>query len=108
MRDYLLNSNVQLGATYPASQRATKRVDHGADATAVIFNAGSRDEVAFGHSSTQLLANLAKAVAAKLDDKAEIVLTGEHEGEIRSHTSFWRFPSLFSIPSERGSVEESR
>lgn len=81
MRDYLLNSNVQLGASYPASQRATGRVTHGADAASIIFNATSADEVAFGHSSTQLLANLAKAMAPKLRHDDEIIVTGEHEGK---------------------------
>ncbi|KIJ23685.1 hypothetical protein M422DRAFT_275687 [Sphaerobolus stellatus SS14] len=79
VRDYLLNSNVQLGATYPASQRATKRVEHGDEAAGIVFNAESRDEIAFGSSTTQLLANLAKAISMRLDDDAEIVITGEHE-----------------------------
>lgn len=80
-RDYLIYTNVQLGASYPASQRATGRVAHGADAASVIFNATSADEVAFGHSSTQLLANLAKAMGPKLRADDEIIITGEHEGE---------------------------
>jgi len=79
-RDYLLNTNAQLGATYPTSEIATGRVAHGADAAAVIFNAESGNEIAFGSSTTQLLANLSKAIGSKLGEKDEIVLTGEHEG----------------------------
>jgi selenocysteine lyase/cysteine desulfurase len=81
VHDYLLNSNAQLGATYPTSQRATDRVSLGAEAAAVLFNARNVDEVVFGPSSTQLLANLARSVAPKLKEGDEIVITGEHEGE---------------------------
>ena len=55
------------------------RVASGAEAAAILFNA-SADEVAFGPSSTQLLANLSHAIAPRLRDGDEIVLTGEHEG----------------------------
>jgi selenocysteine lyase/cysteine desulfurase len=78
-RDYLLYSNAQLGASYPTSQRSTNRVYHGAEAAAVLFNANSANEVAFGHSSTQLLANLSTAIAPTLRSDDEIIVTGEHE-----------------------------
>ncbi|KAF8577063.1 PLP-dependent transferase [Ramaria rubella] len=81
-RDYLLNTNAQHGATYPTSQRATGRVAHGAETAAVLFNATSEDEVAFGSSSTQLLANLAKSMEPKLREDDEIVITGEHEANV--------------------------
>lgn len=78
--DYLLNTNVQLGGSYSASQVSTGRVDHGADVAAVLFNADSRDEIVFGSSTTQLLANLARAISPLLKDTDEIIVTGEHEG----------------------------
>ncbi|KAF8515047.1 PLP-dependent transferase [Hysterangium stoloniferum] len=81
-KDYLLYSNAQLGASYPTSQRATRRVDHGADAAAVLFNADSADEIAFGSSTTQLLANLSVAMAPALRDDDEIIITGEHEANV--------------------------
>ena len=59
---------------------ATARVLLGTDAARVIFNANSTDEIVMGHSSTQLVANLAKAVGPKLQGDDEIIITGEHEG----------------------------
>lgn len=59
---------------------ATTRVLLGTDAARVIFNANSTDEIVMGHSSTQLVANLAKAIGPKLQGDDEIIITGEHEG----------------------------
>ncbi|GJJ14096.1 hypothetical protein Clacol_008353 [Clathrus columnatus] len=80
--DYLINTNVQLGASYTVSQLSTGRVDHGADVAAILFNAESRDEIAFGPSTTQLLANLARAISPRLKDTDEIIITGEHEANV--------------------------
>lgn len=86
VKDYLLNTNAQLGATYPTSEKATNRVNHAAEVAAVIFNADSGlNEVAFGPSSTQLLANLARSIGTKLNDHDEIIITGEHEGRFAFH-----------------------
>lgn len=78
--DYLVNTNVQLGGSYHASQVSTVRVDHGADVAAILFNADNRDEIAFGPSTTQLLANLARSISPLLKDTDEIIITPEHEG----------------------------
>ncbi|PIL26743.1 hypothetical protein GSI_11157 [Ganoderma sinense ZZ0214-1] len=77
--DYLLNSNVQLGADYSVSVTSTGRVAAGAEAARELFNAESADEVAYGSSSTMLVENLARAMEADVQAGEETVITGEHE-----------------------------
>ena len=77
--DYLLDTNVQLGADYGVSVTSTQRVAAGADAARELFNAESVEEVAYGSSSTMLVENLARALEADVQAGEEIVVTGEHE-----------------------------
>ncbi|OSX61401.1 hypothetical protein POSPLADRAFT_1170133 [Postia placenta MAD-698-R-SB12] len=77
--DYLLNTNVQLGADYSVSVASTTRVEDGAEAARELFNAESVDEVAFGSSATMLLANLARAMDGDVHPDEELIVTGEHE-----------------------------
>ena len=79
--DYLLNTNVQLGAAYSVSVTSTDRVAAGAEATKVLFNAESIDEITFGSSSTALVENLARSIEADILPGEEIIITGEHEGK---------------------------
>lgn len=44
IRDHLINSNVQLGATYEVGKQATSRYEEGYQAAAKYINA-SRDEI---------------------------------------------------------------
>jgi len=78
--DYLVNTNVQLGADYSVSVQATKRVlvDGPRDA-AILFNASSPDEVVFGSSSTANLENLARGLENDIQPGDEFIITGEHE-----------------------------
>lgn len=78
--DYLLHTNVQLGADYSASVKSTQRVADGVEAARELFNAESVDEVALGSSSTMLSENLARAMEGDFLDGEEIILVGEHEG----------------------------
>ena len=77
--DYLLNSNVQLGADYSVSVSSTARVADGSEAARELFNAASVDEVAYGSSSTMLVENLARAMEADVRADEELIITGEHE-----------------------------
>ncbi|KAI0364983.1 PLP-dependent transferase [Pilatotrama ljubarskyi] len=77
--DYLLHTNVQLGADYPVSVASTNRVAQGAEAARELFNAESADEVAYGSSSTMLVENLARAIEPDIRQGEEIIITGEHE-----------------------------
>ena len=79
--DYLLNTNVQLGADYSVSVVSTQRVAAGAEAARELFNAESADEVAYGSSSTMLVENLARAIEGDVLEDEEIIITGEHECE---------------------------
>ncbi|KIY46833.1 selenocysteine lyase [Fistulina hepatica ATCC 64428] len=83
MYDYLTNSNVQLGADYSVSALSTKRVMHeGPRAAMELFNAESPEEIAFGMSSTMNLENLARSLDNDVHSDEEIIITGEHEGNI--------------------------
>lgn len=77
--DYLLNTNVQLGADYSVSVQSTERTAEGPKATAELINASSSDEIAFASSSTQASENLARAIEIDILDGEEIIITGEHE-----------------------------
>ncbi|KAI0919366.1 hypothetical protein AcV7_006122 [Taiwanofungus camphoratus] len=79
MSDYLLNTNVQLGADYPVSVSSTRRIAEGVEAARELFNAESVDEVVFGSSATMLVENLSRAMEADVNEGDEIVVTGEHE-----------------------------
>lgn len=78
--DYLLNTNVQLGADYSVSVESTKRVTDGVEAVRELFNAEHIDEVSLGSSSTMLAENLSRALEGDILDDEEIIVTGEHEG----------------------------
>ncbi|KAF7288846.1 Aminotran-5 domain-containing protein [Mycena chlorophos] len=77
--DYLSHTNVQLGADYAVSVVSTTRVDAGAEAARVLFNARSVEEVAFGPSSTANVENLARALEPGIEAGDEFIVTGEHE-----------------------------
>ncbi|KAF8961498.1 pyridoxal phosphate-dependent transferase [Flammula alnicola] len=78
--DYLLNTNVQLGADYSISVQSTQRVlVDGPREAAKLFNAQSPDEIVFGSSSTLNLENLARALESGIQSGDEFIVTGEHE-----------------------------
>ncbi len=81
--DYLIHTNVQLGASYAVSQQSTQRVDQARYLMATYINAKSPDEVIYGSSTTQLLANLALAMAASFKPGDEVIVTNcDHESNI--------------------------
>lgn len=79
--DYLLHTNVQLGADYSVSVTSTGRVAEGVEAARQLLNAAHVDEVALGSSSTMLAENLARAIDDDILEDEEIIITGEHEGK---------------------------
>lgn len=82
VRDYLLSTNVQLGATYDVSRRAGERVQEGVRAAAALVGADP-DEIVLGSSSTQLTSNLARAMEPLLQPGDEVVVTNaDHEANI--------------------------
>ncbi len=83
IRDYLLTSNVQLGASYEISRRATERVAAGVRAAAALMNAAEPAEIVLGPSTTQLLANLGRAMAPSLGPGDEVIVTdADHESNV--------------------------
>lgn len=82
VRDYLLSTNVQLGASYEISVRAGARVAAAADAAARFMGA-QPGEVVLGASTTQLLHNLAYAMRDELRAGDEVVVTSaDHEANV--------------------------
>lgn len=78
--DYLLNTNVQLGADYSISVLSTDKVlIEGPTEAAKLFNA-SPDEIVFGSSSSANMENLARSMDNDIQAGDEFIITGEHEG----------------------------
>ena len=77
---YLSSNNVQLGASYPISQKSTTLFSAGHEAGAKYINA-KPNEVVFGPSTTQMFRNL--SVALKVEPGQEIVLSNlDHEANL--------------------------
>jgi len=80
VRDYLLSTNVQLGASYAISRASGERVEAANRGMAVYVGAAQPEEIVYGASTTQLLANLALALRSALRSGDEIVVSrAEHE-----------------------------
>lgn len=81
--DYLLYTNVQLGADYSVSVKSTQRaLSEGPTAAAKFVNAKSPDEIVFSASSTMNLENLARGLEDDIQPGDEFIVTGEHEGTL--------------------------
>lgn len=80
IRDYLLQNNVQLGASYPVGQKSTAKYKDGYEAGASFINANP-DEIVYGSSTTQLFRNLSFALDFEPGDEI-IVSTIDHEANI--------------------------
>ncbi|KAK4154672.1 pyridoxal phosphate-dependent transferase [Chaetomidium leptoderma] len=80
IRDYLLNTNVQLGATYSTGKKSTDRYNEGYAAAAKYIGA-SRDEIVLGPSTTQLFRNVSYALRFQEGDEL-IVSVVDHEANI--------------------------
>ncbi|MBD2462799.1 cysteine desulfurase-like protein [Oscillatoria sp. FACHB-1407] len=80
--EYLLTSNVQLGASYTISQLAGQRVAMGAQAIATLMNAAP-DEVVMGGSTSLLLRILALCLSRIWQPGDEVIVTNcDHEANI--------------------------
>jgi cysteine desulfurase family protein (TIGR01976 family) len=79
--DYLINSNVQHGASYDVSALATQRVDQAQADLARFINAARPEEVVLGSSSSMLLKQLADSMPLAAGD--EIIITNfDHAANI--------------------------
>ncbi|MEJ8320914.1 cysteine desulfurase-like protein [Pseudomonas oryzihabitans] len=81
--DYLLNSSVQLGASYGPSVAAGERVMQARRSVMQLINAAHPDEVIMGGSTTHLLQILCRAIAPSIAPGDEIIVTNcDHEANI--------------------------
>ncbi|KAG6853341.1 hypothetical protein C0991_005168 [Blastosporella zonata] len=78
--DYLLNTNVQLGADYSVSVESTRRsMNEAPTEAAKLFNAKSPSEIVFAQSSTLNLDNLSRGLESDIKPGDEFIITTEHE-----------------------------
>ena len=83
VRDYLLTSSVQLGASYAPSQRAGAKVLQARRAVAELINAEFDDEVVMGGATTSLMFLLMQALLPGIRPGDEIIVTdSDHEANI--------------------------
>jgi len=83
LQDYLLTSNVQLGASYDVSQMATERLQAANEFAATFINANHISEVVMGPSTSMLLRILALCFGATLSPGDEVIVTDcDHEANI--------------------------
>jgi cysteine desulfurase family protein (TIGR01976 family) len=83
VREYLLTSSVQTGASYGVSALAAERLYAGQSAIAELINASRPEEIVFGASSTVMLQTLARAMAPTMSPGDEVVVSMiDHEANI--------------------------
>jgi selenocysteine lyase/cysteine desulfurase len=83
LQDYLLNSNVQLGASYDVSQIAAERLQAANEFAATFINAADASEVVMGPSTSMLLRILALCLGSTLKPGDEVIVTDcDHEANI--------------------------
>jgi cysteine desulfurase family protein (TIGR01976 family) len=83
IHDYLMTSDVQLGASYEISQLAGQRVKAGARVAAELVNAGDECEVILGSSTTMLMKLLSFSLVETFTPGDEVIVTNcDHEANI--------------------------
>lgn len=81
--EFLLTSNVQLGASYAISQQAGKRLQQATQAVTTLINAAHPSEVVMGSSTTLLLRILALCLGQTFSPGDEVIVTNcDHESNI--------------------------
>jgi len=81
--EYLLTSDVQLGASYEISQLAGERVNQAAESMAELVNAKSSSEIVMGSSTSLLIRILSLCLGETFDSGDEIIVTNcDHEANI--------------------------
>ena len=83
VRDYLLTSSVQLGASYAHSQDAGSKVLAARKSVAELINAPYDDEVVMGGATTALMFQVTQAILPSIAPGDEIIVTNtDHEANI--------------------------
>jgi len=87
INEYLIESNVQLGASYEISRVATERVNEAPKMVAEFINAKESSEIIIGSSTTLLIRILALSISQTFKPGDEIVVTNcDHEANIGAWT----------------------
>ena len=85
--DYLINSNVQLGASYEVSQKAGNRLANTTQEVADFINAEHKNEVVIGPSTTMLLRILSICISENWKEGDEVIVTNtDHEANVSCWT----------------------
>lgn len=83
VRDYLLSSSVQLGASYAESQDAGAKVLAARRSVAELIHAPLDEEVVMGGSTTSLMFQLTHAIQLGIQPGDEVIVTNtDHEANI--------------------------
>ncbi len=83
IRDYLLTTNVQHGASYALSQQASARLAEAQAQTAALLNAARPEEIVMGPTTTVLLQWLARAMSSQLAPGDDVIVSrADHESNI--------------------------
>jgi cysteine desulfurase family protein (TIGR01976 family) len=90
--EFLLTSNVQLGASYAVSELAGDRVLQARQAAATLINAADSTEVVMGHSTSLLLRLLSICLGRTWQPGDEVIVTNsDHEANISPWMDLQRF-----------------
>jgi len=93
VRDHLLHSNVQLGATSEPSKRAARTVADARRVAADLIGAQA-NEIVFGANASTLLKMLALVLSELWDPEDEVIITqAEHEANV----GCWEYLTQFGI-----------
>lgn len=83
IRDYLVNHNVQLGASYEISAKAGEKLKYATGQLAKLINAEKPQEVIVGPSTTMLLRILSICLSRQWQPGDEVIVTNsEHESNV--------------------------
>lgn len=83
VRDYLLTTSVQLGASYAESEAASAKVLQARIAVAQLIHAPHDDEVVMGGATTALMFQVTQALRPSVRPGDEIIVTNtDHEANI--------------------------
>lgn len=81
--EFLLTSDVQLGASYAVSQLAGKRLAQATEAVATLINAADPSEVVMGPSTSMLLRILSLCLSRSFAPGDEVIVTNcDHEANV--------------------------
>jgi cysteine desulfurase family protein (TIGR01976 family) len=96
VKNHLVVNNVQRGGRYGKSVEVDATIARARESTAVLVNANSPSEIAFGMNATSFIRIMSLAVGQMLDRRTEIILTDlDHEANIATWLTLERDGAKF-------------